>query len=262
MNSSKLAIADFVDGFNSKAIWVSLGWFEIQQRYRRSIIGPFWLTLSMGIMIVTMGPLYSQLFGISLNGYFQYLALGIILWNLISSLITDFCNAFISAQGYITQIKLPYSIYIYRVIWKNIIIFFNNLFFFLLILPFFPISMSWNILLSILGLLIVILNLTWVGLLLAMICARFRDVTQIVGSIMGIAFFMTPIFWDKKMAMGRSFILELNPFYHLIEIMRAPLLDGAVSSQSWIFCLAMLLVGLPVSVYLFSCYRTKIPYWL
>jgi ABC-type polysaccharide/polyol phosphate export permease len=258
----KSAISDLTSGFARKNIWMALGWFEIQQRYRRSVIGPFWLTLSMGIMIAAMGPLYGTLFGLALSNYFVYLASGIILWNLIASLVTDFCNAFIGAQGYITQINLPYSIYIYRVIWKNIIVFLHNIVVFAVLIVFFPIPISWNLLLSLVGLIIVLINLTWLGILLAMICARFRDFTQIVASVMGIAFFLTPIFWDKKTLINKTIILDLNPFYHLIEIMRSPLLGGEIQLNSWIFCLVMSIFGIPVTVYFFGKYRTKIPYWL
>ena len=118
-----LAIKDFKDGVVGVHIWSTLGWQEIRLRYRRSLLGPFWLTLSTGALIAGMGPLYGKLFGQSLATYFPYLAISFITWTLIASLINECSNAFIAAEGYIKQIKLPLTLHILRVVWKNVLVF-------------------------------------------------------------------------------------------------------------------------------------------
>lgn len=138
MNYLRYAVSDVWSGFRSHDIWTMLAWLEIKQRYRRSAIGPFWLTLSTAIMILAMGPLYASLFGQSLDDYFLYLATSIIAWQLISTSINDSCQAFIGAEGFIKQSSLPLSVYVLRIVWKNLIIFLHNSVVIVAVAIFFP----------------------------------------------------------------------------------------------------------------------------
>src|SRR5580765_273080 len=117
----RLALGDLWQGITSIYIWPMLGWQDIKQRYRRSVIGPFWLTISYGAMIAGMGPLYGRLLQQNVSGYFSYLAIGFVVWILVSGIMTDTCNAFIAAEGTIKQMKLPLSIHVLRVVWRNIL---------------------------------------------------------------------------------------------------------------------------------------------
>ena len=83
------AVADLVDGLGRWELWSTLGWHDIRQRYRRSVVGPFWLTLSMGMMIGGLAYLYAGVFGQNIGTYFPYLALGMIIFTFISSLVTE-----------------------------------------------------------------------------------------------------------------------------------------------------------------------------
>ena len=64
-------------------IWWGLAWQEIKQRYSRSVIGPFWITLSTGVLVAAMGPLYGVLLGQNVAGYIQHLAVSLIIWSFI-----------------------------------------------------------------------------------------------------------------------------------------------------------------------------------
>src|SRR4051812_19962281 len=99
-NLHKSAIVDWWEGTRRTDIWWTLAWYDIVLRYRRSMLGPFWLTLSMGVMIAGMGPLYSSLFNTKLSTFFPHLALGIIFWGFFSAMVSDCCNAFISSANY------------------------------------------------------------------------------------------------------------------------------------------------------------------
>src|SRR5258708_2206490 len=111
-----LALKDIKEGICSFNIWGMLGWLEIRQRYRRSTLGPIWLTISTGVLIFGMGPLYGRLFGQDLSSYFPYLAVSLVLWTFISGLITDSCSSFISADGLIKDPKLPFTVEVLRVV--------------------------------------------------------------------------------------------------------------------------------------------------
>src|SRR5262245_33855549 len=103
-----------------------LGWQDIKQRYRRSVIGPFWITISYGAMVAGMGPLYGRLLQQDVSAYLPYLAVSFVVWFLISGIINDACNAFIGAEGYIKEVRLPLTVHVLRIVWRNVIIFVHN----------------------------------------------------------------------------------------------------------------------------------------
>ena len=260
--ATRLAIADLVLGLLSYRIWTMLAWQEIRQRYRRSVLGPLWLTLSTGIMVTAMGPLYTRLFGQTLNSYFSYLATSIVVWQLISTMIQDSCQAFIGSEGFIKQLKLPLSLYVLRIVWKNLIIFAHNIIVVLIVFLFFPPPFGLKTLMFPVGLALVAANGVWLGIVIGLLCARFRDVSNIVNSVVGVLFFMTPIMWSSKMLGENERMVDFNPFYHLIEVVRGPLLSDELRAISWISVLAITFLGFGFMLFMFSRYRARIAYWI
>lgn len=257
-----LALDDLVSGIMNFRMWAFLAWQEIRARYKRSVIGPFWLTLNMAIMVVAMGPLYSALFRQPLEAYYIYLSSSVVIWGLISALINEGCTTFIGAEGFIKQIKLPFSIFVLKYVWKNLIIFAHNFIVVIVVFIFFTPPFGWGILLFPVGLIIVGLNSVWVGIVLGILCTRFRDIPQIVSSLVGVAFFVTPIMWQASMAGNKAWLLKLNPLYHFIEILRSPLIDHTVNYEAFAVSIIITLAGYIFMFALFARYRARIAYWL
>jgi len=126
ITQQKLAWMDIADGIFGWRIWSMLAYQDIKLRYRRSVLGPFWITLSMAITVYTMGFLYANLFHIELDHYFPFLVAGMLSWSLISSLASEYTDGLLVAEGLIKQIKLPYTLYIHRIAARNIFIFFTT----------------------------------------------------------------------------------------------------------------------------------------
>lgn len=256
------AVGDIRNGWERRDLWVTLGMHDIRQRYRRSVIGPFWITISMGIMVAALGLLYGKIFKIVLSEYLPYLASGFIVWGFISSLILDGAKAFITAEGVIRQLAAPLSIHAYKIIWTNLIIFAHNILIFVVVALWFDINPGWGVLLAIPALLLLILNGLWVAILLGLLSARFRDVPLIVGSVVQVMFFITPIIWKPSMLPERALLLDLNPFYHMVAILRDPLLGQAPHLTNWIAALLVTLVGWGLALYFYTGYRWRLTYWV
>jgi ABC-2 type transport system permease protein len=257
-----LALKDLREGVLSLHIWPMLGWQEIRQRYRRSVMGPFWLTISTGAMIAGMGPLYGKLFAQDIAAYYPYLAISFVVWLLIANLINDCSNAFIAAEGFIKQIKLPLTIHILRVVWKNMIIFAHNLVIVALVLVFYRPQLGWHLLELPLGVFLIAANGLWFGILVGMVCARFRDIPQIISSVVQVAFFLTPVMWKAEMLGEHLWAAKVNPIYHFIEIVRAPLVASGASLLSWAVVLGITLAGYAAMILVFSRFRARIAYWV
>ena len=257
-----LALRDVAEGARAFRLWGMLGWQDVRQRYRRSTLGPFWLTISMGALVGGLGLLYAGLFKLDVADYLPFVAAGLILWGLISGMTTDGCTAFIDAEGIIKQVNLPLSVHVYRVVWRNVIVFAHNVVIYAAAAVLFSIQPGWTGLLALPGLALLCVNGVWVGLLFGLISARFRDVPQIAASIVQVAFFLTPIIWKPELLPDRAFILHLNPFFHLLELVRAPLLGQAPGLVSWLAVAGITLGGWLVTLVMYRRYRWRIAYWV
>ncbi len=260
--ATTLALRDIADGAHHWRFWGLMGWQDIRQRYRRSVLGPFWLTLSMGVLVGTLGFLYGALFKIEVADYLPFLALGFLAWGLISGIITDGCTVFIDSEHFIKQIKLPFSTFVFRVLWRNLIIFAHNFVVYIGVAVVFGIWAGWAGLLLVPGLALIIATALWVGLLCGMVCARFRDVPQIVASVLQVAFFLTPIIWKPELLADRVAFVLVNPFFHFVELVRAPLLGQAPSALTWTVVLGVTAGGWVVTFLLFRRFRNRIAYWV
>lgn len=253
---------DFAASAKIRHLWLLLGWAEIRQRYSRSKIGPFWLTISMGILIIALGLVYGTLFQADLKTYLPLLAVGFVFWAFISTTINDGCNAYVASSAYIRQIPLAKGIFIFQNLWRNTIILAHNFIIVIIVLVVFKINFLPHIGWFLLGFFILVVNLFWISALLAVICARFRDLPQIVASILQVVFYVTPILFKREMLDKYPLLIDLNPFAHLIEIVRSPLLGEPVSAESWWVCIAMACIGTLVSLVFHGRYRFRIPYWV
>ena len=261
--SWQLMWQDLAGGLRHWRIWLTLSWQDIRIRYRRSQLGPFWLTISMAITIYTMGLLYGHLFKFSLRYYFPYLAAGMLIWSFISLLIVEGTSAFVGTEHFIKQIKLPYSVFVLRVISRNLIIFFHTIVVFIPLYFIFHIHISFAILMVIPGLLFIILNGFFFGIVLAIIGARYRDVAQLIPSMIQIIFFLTPIIWNPAFLPEKyQKWVMLNPFAHYIEIIRAPMMSVMPAISSIVVVLGMTVLSGCLACYLLAKTRNRIIYWL
>jgi ABC-type polysaccharide/polyol phosphate export permease len=259
----KLAVKDIFDSFKGSDFWFTLAWQEVKQRYKRSAIGPFWITLSMGIMILAMGPLYGNLFKIDTSSYFKYLSISLIFWTFVSTCINEASTVFIASENYIKQIKLPFSGYVLKLMYKNIIYLIHNFVILLIVLCFYPIDTYSQFLFIPLTIAIVFFNLFFLSIIIGIVCLRFRDAPLIIASIMQIMFFISPILW-KPESLGEKGLLiaKINPIYHLIEIMRSSIVGGIQENYySYLYSIILLFFLFSASMILFSKFRSRIPYW-
>jgi lipopolysaccharide transport system permease protein len=256
------ALADLVEGIERWRLWVRLGWNEIAQRYRRSVLGPFWLTASMAIMVVTLGVVYAELFSQPIDEFLPFFCVGLLVWNLIASYLTEAGTLFTGSESYIKQIRLPFSVYVYRSSWAKLIIFAHNFVIYLGVLLYFHIWPGPVFLLAVPGLILVVLNGTVANLTIGIVSARFRDIPQVINSIVQILFFITPIFWKPGSLKGHAFITDFNPLYHLIEVVRAPLLGNVPSAGNYLAVFLLTLINIAIGGVFFVRFRSRLAYWI
>jgi ABC-2 type transport system permease protein/lipopolysaccharide transport system permease protein len=183
-------------------------------------------------------------------------------WGLISNLVNDGCKAFTSGEKLIKQLSAPLSIHVYRMLWSNLLTAAHNIWIFVIVALLFRVEVGWSLLLFIPALLLILLNGFWVGLFFGLVSARFRDVPMTIGSIVQVMFFVTPIIWKADMMPGRAFLLDANPFYHFVEILRAPMLGQVPGLENWAAVVLITLIGWVIALTFYTAYRWRLAYWV
>lgn len=256
------ALADLCDGARNWRLSALLGWSELRRRYRRSLLGPFWITLSMAFFILLVGGVFSQLSGSSMREFMPYIATGYATWLLLSSFITDGCMVFIGSLRFLRQMRLPKTTFVLASVWRDLLVFAHNLPVVLLIFALAGVRpTAWTLMLIPAFLATAAAGLI-LALVLGMIAARFRDLIPIVSSLLQLLFFLTPVLYQPARLGRAGQLLAFNPATHFVEIMRSAFLGEAPSAASWLAVLGMLAVGAVGGFLLFARFRARITYWV
>lgn len=261
---SKAGVEDIRKSICDIKLPLFLAYSDIRQRYRRSSLGPFWITISTGVMIVCIGIIFGNIYDSGVKEFIPYLAAGMIIWGFISSTINDSASVFINAENIIKQLPIPIYSHVIRLIAKNFYIFLHNFLIFPLVCLFVGRGFDLDLLFVFPGLILLILNLTWISLIVGIICTRYRDFPPIIASILQVAFYVTPILWmPSLLKLGRKFFyLELNPFFQLIQLVREPLLGRCPLMMAWMMGISLLFLGWILAIAIFNRYKSRIAYWL
>lgn len=268
------AFGDLTAGWQQRSLWGHLGWQDIKQGYRRSVIGPLWITISLAVQAVGMGILYAALFGQPLHDFLPYLAVGLIIWQFIANCINEGADVFIRNEGLIKHLPAPLSVHVFRLVWRQLLLFGHNVLVWvglmLIFPPRYPRAFGWSSLMAFPALALIVLNGMWVAILIGVIATRYRDVPPVTGSIVTLMFFMTPIVWDYELLRNsnspqvaeRARLAEFNPFLHYIEILRRPMIGESFEPRHWVVCLVITALGWMAALLVLRNYRARVSYWV
>ena len=258
----RLAAADVANGLRAHAVWTELARMDIRQRYRRSILGPFWITIAMVIWILAIGPLYSLLLGVGSAQFIPYLAMGIITWGLVASLLLDGAAAFVGAENLVRSVRLPFTVHILRVMQRNLIIFAHNLLAFVPFMLALHIWPQWQWLAAIPGVALILLAGFPLAFLLGTLSARFRDLQQMIASVVQLAFFLTPVFWEPSLLKEHRYLADWNPFHLMLEVVRGPVVGAIPPPEVYLKLLAMTVLMYCLAAPFFVRFRRRLAFWV
>jgi lipopolysaccharide transport system permease protein len=259
---NRLAMRDITDGLRLWHLAWTLGWLDIRLRYRGSVLGPFWLTLSTAIMVGSLGVLYAALFHMEVHDYLPFLALSQVLWAFLSTMVSEACVCFTQAEGMIRTVRMPLFLHALRMLVRNVLVLAHNVAVIVAVFIVFSVWPGWHALLALPGLVVWGIDALAVALLLGAFCARFRDIVPIIGSVMMIAFFLTPVIWQPEQLGRHAVWMTYNPFFALLEIVRAPLLGHVPTAEIWIAAVLYSLALCGLSWALFVRSRSRVAFWL
>jgi ABC-type polysaccharide/polyol phosphate export permease len=214
--------------------WWRIARLEVRRRFHQTGLGPWWMTIGNGLFVIAVAFLYAGVTGSEPARYLPYLLVGFLVWSFVSDALASGSNVFVSEYAFISQMRINYLGILFKDLFRRAMIFAPNLVL-LAILPFLPLPWSWSLLTVPLAVLAILLNAWLQSYWCSVISAAFRDFPMVIAMALRFLFFMTPILWDARAVEDplRQAVALLNPFHHIIETVRAPITDGAVSGLSW-----------------------------
>jgi lipopolysaccharide transport system permease protein len=262
-NQAEKAIEDVWSGLRAWRLWTLFGFNDVRMRYRRSTLGPFWASLSMGIQVLVTGFVMAFLFKIQLQRYLPFICIGLIVWNSFMTIVTEGATAFINASELILQIKRPIFVYLLQVVWRNIIVGAHTIVIFFVVAFLFGVFPGPTYLLAIPGLALFLLNAVWMAGVAAILSTRFRDIPLIITNAFTALFWLTPVVYEIDQLSGRmKKLISFNPLYHVMEVFRAPLLLVEPTTVNWLVAIGTAVIGWMFLFLLFARTRKRIPFWL
>ena len=241
-----------------------LGWQDVRLMYRRSVLGQFWITLSMAITFAAIGSVFGLIFNSPIVQYLPFLGCGLVFFNFLSSILNEGSTAFIAAEAFIRQLPIPPVIYFLRTVWKSFFVLLHNAVALVILLLIFPPGISLATLLVIPGVIIAGVAMSGLALAIAMLSTRYRDVPQIVSAIVGVLFYLTPIVWlpEALPQPARDVLLTWNTFTHLIQVMRDPVLNLYPDWQAWATALGLAIVFVLIGTAAYQWKRRQLAFWV
>lgn len=248
---------------NSPKVWIGLGWSDVVQSYRRTVLGPLWITLNLAIIATAMTVVYGALFGVPTSEYSSYVVCGMIAWLWVSALLSEVGNTFITYGSFIKSMPIDKTVFVWATVFKQLVTLAHHLVVYAVLVAIGMIQLSFYTLYAIPALIVLTLFSVPFTAIASIVFARYRDVPRLIGGSIIIVLMITPIFWQPKMITGwRQALVYLNPLHYLIEFVRQPLLGLPIESQTVFVVLGMTAVVWLIGAIVYRRYNRYVVFWI
>jgi lipopolysaccharide transport system permease protein len=254
-------LADMAPFYTRNVTWRALAAGDIRSKYRRTLLGPWWITATNAFTAVIMGLIAGRFLGADMKSYLPHFMVSMTIWNFISSSLNESCYVIISAGGMIKAVEMPLLVHIMRMVHRNLIIFLHNM----AIIPFIWLIYPWPIgfqtLLAPVGLLIIYIAVVAGSMVISMVCVRYRDVPPVMASVLQLLFFVSPIIWVPEHIKSGELFVALNPVAYLLAVTRDPIMGVSPHLMTWIGAVGFVAVSTVAMAYIYTRYRSRVVFW-
>ena len=256
---------DLIDSLRNPEFWALSAWLDIVVAYRRSRLGAIWLIMPSAVYIWGVGSVFAGLWGVKVDRFAAHLALGWTVFTVMHSVTVQSTGVLFGARSFIMDGRMRLTDFVLRSMAKSVFHFLMAMPMTALALVIYPHIQPLGLLVGFGALLLVLVNTFTAGVIFSLAGARFPDIGEVINNLFRVLFLLTPIIWyPAKMSAHslRGLASRLNPFYHLIEIFRAPILGEPIGASSWYYVGILTLVGVALATVLYRRYARLVPIWL
>lgn len=258
----KEGIKDVLNAISRKDIWLYFAISDTRARYARSTLGPWWITLGTALGVIGLGLVWSAVMGVDLHVMLPNLAVGLVLWFMISGIISESSNCFNNQSSIIRNYPLPLALHTLRLLSKHLINFGHNIFIVLIVFCIYGSPNALGIAWAFIGFVIIMLNLSWISLLISIMGSRFRDLGPSIDALMPVLFFLTPILYKKSDVVSSVAWFAYNPISTLFCLVKNPLLSLPITPSDYVSMTAFGLIGWVLALVVLGRNKKHIVFWI
>lgn len=264
--TGQLTMAEFtsamIESIKAHELWAYWAWRHIRRQYERSVLGPLWITMAMAIYALGLNMVFGRLFGVNADRFVPWVTCGAVAWYFICGLLNEASDLFLSNRGYILQSDRPLLVYFCYLLTKNLLVYCHHLIAAVGVLLYFNLFHPFNIVLLMLFLPLFLFSVGWVAVVISIVSTRYRDIPPIIGNLLQVAFFITPVMFMPDMLRDLELLLDLNPLAQWINLLREPLMGRLPGSYSVAYCVGSGCVGWTAAILLYGRAARRVAYWL
>lgn len=260
--SFKAALQDLYRGGALAPLWWRVSIEQTATRYRRTLLGPFWLASSTLATAFSLAIVFGGMFGGSISENLPFIMIGVVSWSLAGGVLPELANTFVTGSGVMQVQKLPVSFHAYLQMSRVLIGFLHQIIglWILLIVLKLAVVPHWHLLLTLPMLLV---TGFFMSIPISMLAVRFRDINYMISFVAQAMFMLTPVFWRRTQVPPRlHWMVDLNPFAHLLEILRQPLMGHPAPTANLMASLAIMAVAGVLCVLSLTFFRRRVVFWL
>lgn len=255
-------IGELIRGLGQVELWSYLALRELKKRYTRTVFGPLWITVAMGLWVIGMGTVFSTLLRTEVHELVPWMTCGMVVWHFINLYCGESLSLFMSCKDYIQQSDRSLFVYSLFSLLECVMVSGHHLIVAVAVILYFRIDVISGLPWLLVGVPAFAFGFLWVGPLLSLTATRYRDIQQIVPNTLQFIFFLTPIMYMPQQLGRKSLLVELNPLTHLLALIREPMLGHPVTMTSVLVSLSMGVVGWSATLFMYSRYRHRVAYWI
>lgn len=232
--------------WNARYFWTHLSLSDLRYRWRRSFFGVLWSIMQPLGMTLLLALVFGRIFNTNISEYAPYILSGMVVWEFVTATAIGGSLSFVQADAYIKQCHHPLAIYTLRTMLTNLLVLMlASLGLIAWVLIVMPHNFGWSWLAAVLIYPVVALIAWPLSTVLAYVATRFRDVPHALALVFQTLWLISPIYFEAGIFRngGLHVLVDYNPIYHMLEIVRAPLLRGRwPTAENFIYCLAAIAV--------------------
>lgn len=242
--------------------FIYLAWLDLKIRYRNTLLGPFWSTISLGVTLIILGFVWTKVLNADHYKYIPNLYFGYIFWVWISDTLSDSVTVFGDNKDIIHNFNFPLFYLNFKIIIKNLLIFLHNFPIILIIIYIYNIELGFNNIFFIISIFLTLTLLFSISIIISIMCAFYDDFKQATLIFLKIIFYTTPILWLPEMLGDKQFLLFYNPFFHIIELLRNTLTAPILAINSFMMVIYMNIIILIISIIIYKIFNKKVIHWI
>ncbi len=258
------ALTSLLQPLKKPEFWLFMGRNDIHYKYKRTLLGPFWVTLTNGAYIAMLALVFGALFKVSDPIYVSWVAIGVIFWNFIGATIRESSAVFYEKKGFLLQTgEFNAAQLLYWVLWRNIITLAHQLPIILItLIGFHNLPYSMSALMVVPGFVLICATMLPYAMILALLTARLRDLEPLINTALMALFFVTPIMWQVEQLGERAWLAQLNPATHLIALVRDPLLGLPIDVSTYQISLLLAALGWTLAAIFYGKFGRRLVFWV